>query len=215
MLTRGCGHAALVVLSVLCLGLLEPPAVGAGEPTDQLRAQVERVIRTAQDPDVKKSGRVAERRAVRKIAEQIFDYAETAKRALARHWTPRSPGEREEFVALFADLFEHAYISKIELYQGERITFLAETIEGDQATVQTQMQLRQGSELDVDYRMRRDAAGRWLVYDVVIESVSLIDNYRSQFNSIIQRSSYQELVRRLKALQLKLQSEGSPRPDRS
>ena len=184
---------------------LAPGAVGAGEPTDQLKVQLERVLKTVQDPEVKKEGRAAERRAVRKIAEEIFDFDDTAKRTLARHWAQRSPAEREEFVRLFTDVFEHAYLSKVELYQGERVTYLGDSVEAGVATVKTRFQTKQGSQLNVDYRMQRASSGRWLVYDVLIEGVSLVDNYRNQFNSVIQRSSYQELVRKLKAIQAQLQ----------
>ena len=143
--------------------------------------------------------RPAERRAaVRRIAEQIFDFEETARRALARHWRTRTPEERREFVALFADLLERAYIGRIESYAGERVTYAGDTVEGNVATVRTRLTTREGTEVPVDYRMRR-ADGRWLVYDVVIEGVSLVANYRSQFNRIIETSSYEELVSRMRA----------------
>jgi len=194
------------LLATLALGVLTPGAVQAGEPTDQLKIQLERVLKTVQDPEVKKEGRAVERRAVRKIAEEIFDFDDTAKRTLARHWAQRSPAEREEFVKLFSDVFEHAYLSKVELYQGERVTYLGDTVEAGVATVKTRFLTKQGSQLNVDYRMQRAATGRWLVYDVLIEGVSLVDNYRNQFNSVIQRTSYQELVRKLKAIQAQLSS---------
>ena len=179
------------------------PATGWGaEPTEQLKAQLERVVKVVHDPEVKKEGRVAERRAVRKIAEEIFDFGDTARRALARHWAQRSAAEREEFVAVFTDVFEHAYLSKVELLQGDRVAYLGDSVEAGVATVRTRLTTKQGSQLDVDYRMQqRGSSGRWMVYDVLIEGVSLVDNYRNQFNSVIQRSSYQELVRRLKAMQ--------------
>ena len=183
------------------------PAMGWGaDPTDQLRVQLERVVKVVQDPEVKKAGRVAERRAVRKIAEEIFDFGDTARRALARHWAQRSAAEREEFVAVFTDVFEHAYLSKVELLQGDRVAYLGDSVEAGVATVRTRLTTKQGSQLDVDYRMQqRGSSGRWLVYDVLIEGVSLVDNYRNQFNSVIQRSSYQELIHKLKAIQAQLQ----------
>jgi phospholipid transport system substrate-binding protein len=184
------------------LGAMVPATGWAGEPTDQLQVQLERVVKVVQDPEMKKEGRAAERRAVRKIAEEIFDFADTARRALARHWAQRTAAERVEFIAVFTDVFEHAYLSKVELLQGDRVVYLGDSIEGGVATVRTRLTTKQGSQLGVDYRMQqRGASGRWLVYDVLIEGVSLIDNYRNQFNSVIQRSSYQELVRRLKAMQ--------------
>src|SRR5262245_7142476 len=127
-----CGVVAAVVL----LAGLVVRLAWAGPPTDLLRVQIERVVKTLDEPDLKKDGKRRERRAaVRRIAEDIFDFAETAKRSLGRHWQPRTPAERKEFIELFANLLERSYLSKIELYSGERIAYLGDTIEGDQATV--------------------------------------------------------------------------------
>jgi phospholipid transport system substrate-binding protein len=173
----------------------------AGAPTDLLRVQIDRAVKTLEEPELKKEGKARERRvAVRRIAEDIFDFTETAKRSLGRHWQPRTPAERKEFVDLFANLLERSYLSKIELYSGERIAYLGDTIEGDQATVRTRIVTKHGTEIPVDYKMYKQG-DRWLVYDVIIEGVSLIANYRTQFNKIIQTSSYQELVRKMKTKQ--------------
>ena len=189
------------VAVALVASLVVVRAGWSGMPTDRLRVQLDRVVKTLEEPDLKKAGKVRERRtAVRKIAEDIFDFTETAKRSLGRHWQPRTPAERKEFVDLFANLLERSYLSKIELYSGEKIAYLGDTIEGDQATVRTRIANKHGTEIPVDYKMYRHG-DRWLVYDVVIEGVSLIANYRTQFNKIIQTSSYQELVRKMKAKQ--------------
>ncbi|MEK7715359.1 MAG: ABC transporter substrate-binding protein [candidate division NC10 bacterium] len=191
---RGFVFAAALVL------LLAPAEVRAGQPTDQLRTQIDRVIQVLEDPELKKESTVKARRAaVRKIANDIFDFSETAKRSLARHWPPRTPAEREEFIALFADLLERSYISKIEVYGGEKIGYLGETIDGDLATVRTKIVTKQQTEIPIDYRMLRSE--KWLVYDIIIEGVSLIANYRTQFNKIITTSSYQELVKKMKSKQ--------------
>jgi phospholipid transport system substrate-binding protein len=134
------------------------------------------------------------------VADDIFDFQETAKRSLARHWQPRTPAEQAEFVRLFADLLERSYISKIELYGGEKIAYLGDTIDGDQAIVRTRIVTKSGTEVPVDYRMLK-RGDRWLVYDVIIEGVSLVANYRTQFNKIIQTSSYAELVKKMKVKQ--------------
>jgi len=188
----------------------------AGSPSDQLRAQIERVVKTVEDADLKKDGRVRERRtAVRRIADDIFDFNETAKRSLARHWLQRTPAERKEFVDLFANLLERSYISKIELYNGERIAYLGETVDGDLATVRTKIVTKQGTEIPIEYKMLRTPNDRWLVYDVVIEGVSLVANYRTQFNKIIQTSSYQELVKKMKTKQTEFLDEQRRTSDRS
>jgi phospholipid transport system substrate-binding protein len=194
-----------VVAAVLGLGLLLGPWLAgpaqAGPPLEQLRAQIDRVLKVLDDPDMKKNGRARDRRAaVRKIADDIFDFQETAKRSLARHWQPRTAAERDEFVKLFSDLLERSYISKIELYGGEKIAYLGDVMDGDQALVRTRIVTKGGAEVPIEYRMLKKGE-RWLVYDVVIEGVSLVANYRTQFNKIIQTSSYAELVRKMKVKQ--------------
>ena len=182
-----------VCLTVLAV-LLAAGLATAGEPTDQVRSSVDQVIKIAQSqPDGP-----SRRAEIRRIANRLFDFEETAKRALGPHWQPRTPAEREEFVKLFSDLLEAAYVGKIDLYQGEKITYVSEMVEGDQATVKTRIVTKQGTELPVDYRLLREKDG-WRVYDVVIEGVSLVGNYRTQFNKIIQTSSYEDLVKRMRA----------------
>jgi phospholipid transport system substrate-binding protein len=195
--------------TVLAVGLTVMLAgtAAAGVPTDQLRGAVDRVLKTLEDPGLKGEGKVVERRvAVRKIANEIFDFGEIAKRSMARHWQPLSEAQRSEFVGLFADLLERSYISKIETYGGEKIQYTAERIDGDYATVSTKIITKNGTEVPVDYRMIK-RADRWLVYDVSIEGVSLVSNYRTQFNKIIQTSSYNELVSKLRNKQDELMAE--------
>jgi phospholipid transport system substrate-binding protein len=188
-----------IVTAVALTGPIVAQVWAAPLPTEQLRGSVEQVLRVVEDPELKRPARAAERRsAIRRIAGEIFDFTEMTKRVLGPHWQPRTPAEREEIVALFANLMERAYIAKIELYSGERITYAGESVDGDVATVRTRIQTRQGTEVPVEYRMVRRPE-RWLVYDVTIEGVSLVANYRGQFNKILQASSYAELVRRLRA----------------
>jgi len=195
-------HVALVLaLAVAGLALAASPA-RAGAPLDQLRLQVDRVLKVLDDPELKKPDKAKDRRlVVRKIANDIFDFSETAKRSLGRHWQARTPAEQSEFVLLFSDLLERSYLSKIELYGGEKIQYLSDAVEnGDQAKVLTKIVARQGSEIPIEYRMHKKGE-RWLVYDVMIEGVSLVSNYRTQFNKIIQTSSFQELVKKMKTKQ--------------
>ena len=198
MTRRRRGFALAVV--VLAAAALVSPA-WAGAPTEQLKSQIDLVLKVLDDPDLKKENRARDRRAsVRRIANDIFDFPETAKRSLARHWQSRTPAEREEFVQLFGDLLERSYISRIELYGGEKIGYIGESPDGDLATVRTRIVTRQGTDVPIDYKMHH-LGSRWLVYDVSIEGVSLIANYRTQFNKIIQTSSYAELVKRMKTKQ--------------
>jgi phospholipid transport system substrate-binding protein len=197
--------AALV--AALLLVSLTTREAGAGAPTDQLRGNVERVLKVVSDGALKAPDRTKDRRAqVRRIADDFFAFDETAKRALGRHWQARTPAEQKEFIALFSDLLERSYLTKIELYGGEKIQYVGEVADGDQATVKTKIVTKGESEIPVDYRMLKRGE-KWLVYDVVIEGVSLISNYRTQFNKIIQTSSYQELVRKIKTKDAELADE--------
>jgi phospholipid transport system substrate-binding protein len=193
---------SLAVIVLVLAVVAAPLTAGAGAPTEQLKTQVDRVMKVLDDPALKDKPK--ERRGVvRKIADDIFDFGETAKRSLGRHWAARTPTEREEFVKLFGDLLERSYISKIEMYGGERIQYTGDKVEGDQASVQSKLITKQGSEMPIEYRMLRKG-DRWLVYDVIIEGVSLVSNYRTQFNKIIQTSSFAELVKKMKSRQEEL-----------
>ena len=199
----------LVLAALLPAVLAGPQRVWAGAPSDQLRTQIDKAVKILEDPELKK--KPAERRAaVRQVANDIFDFSETAKRSLARHWAPRTQAERDEFVALFSDLLERSYIGKIELYNGEKIQFVGESVEGEGAVVRTKLLTKQGTEIPIDYRMLHRGE-RWLVYDVVIEGVSLISNYRTQFNKIITTSSFQDLMKKMRTKQEEFIGEEKPK----
>ena len=186
-------------VALLLATVLAVPPASAGAPTDQLRAQVDRVLKLMDDPALKDKPK-DKRVAVRKVAEDIFDFGETARRSLGRHWADRTEAERDEFVKLFGDLLERSYISKIELYGGEKINYVSDKIEGDQASVMSKLLTKTGTDVPIEYRMLKKGE-RWLVYDVIIEGVSLVSYYRTQFNKIIQTSSYAELVKKMKSRQ--------------
>jgi len=189
---------ALAVLSAV-LALLVARDAFAGVPTDQLRGSIDLVLKIVTDPELKKEAKTAERRKrIWAVVNQIFDFSEISQRCLGRHWQARTPAEKEQFIALFGDLLENAYITKIESYSGEKIQYPGDTIEGDLAIAKTRIVTKQGTEIPVDYRMLLKD-GRWAVYDVSIEGISLIGNYRTQFNAVIQRSGYPDLVARLTA----------------
>ncbi|MBI4591244.1 MAG: ABC transporter substrate-binding protein [Candidatus Rokubacteria bacterium] len=191
----------IVLVAASVLSLFAVREALAGPPSDQLRGHIDRVLKVLDDSELKKDGKVRERRtAIREIANDIFDFGEISKRTLGRHWQARTPSEKEEFVQLLADLLERTYISKIELYTGEKVSIVAESIDSELATVRTKIASTQGAGIPVDYRMFRQG-DRWRAYDVAVEGVSLVGNYRSQFNAIIQKSSYRELVRLIKAKQ--------------
>src|SRR5262245_47328167 len=169
----------LALAVVVACALSTAGAALAGPPTDNLKSGIDRVITVLEDSSLK--DRPQERRAaLRQVTSAIFDVEEAAQRSLAPHWQVRTPAEREEFVQLFGRLLEAAYLTKIELYSGEKVLYGGDTIDGEHATVRTRVVTREGTEIPVDYRMLK-RGDRWLVYDVSIEGVSLISNYRTQF----------------------------------
>lgn len=188
--------AARVAATVVGLALLLLPVwpAFAGPVSDQFRADLMRVLKTAEEFEGKPEA--ARRAALRSAAEPVFDWREMAARSLAVHWQARTEAEREEFVRLFTDLVERAYISKVERYRGEPVNVVGEKVEGDLAVVQTRFITTKGQEVPMDYRLI--SKDRWRVYDVVIEGVSLVGNYRTQFDRVIRSSSYAKLVERLK-----------------
>ena len=182
----------VTVTAALVLGLVA--RAQAATPTEELRQYTDRVLHVLQDPALTPQAR---RAAVRDLAIEVFDVTETAKRALGPHWQQLTPAQREEFVRLFRDLLEQSYVSRIDEYGGERIRYVSERVDGDSATVRAMIVTRQGTEVPVESRLLQKG-DRWLIYDVLVENVSLVGNYRSQFDRIIRTASYDELVKRLK-----------------
>ena len=199
-----------VVAAIGFIAIVALPA-WAGSPTDQVKMSVDRIIAILQDPALKSEARAKERRAaVRGAVTTIFDFQETTKRALGRHWQRLSEADRAEFVPLFTDLLERSYISRIEQYSGEKISYVRESVDpgGELATVKTTFTPAKGPDVPIEYHLLR-RGDRWLIYDVFIEGVSLVANYRSQFDTIIQTASYQELVRRMRAGQSDIPAPGA------
>ena len=191
-------RTVIAALLVALVGAL-PDVATAGGATDELRPAIDKVLRILDDPTLKGEAKTRERRAaLRGVMESAIDFPEAARRALAVHWRTRTEAEREEFVGLFKELVTYSYIRLMEPYAGETAQIVGESPTNGTTTVLTRIQRRQGEPIPVDYRMHIPAR-RWLIYDVVVEGVSLVANYRGQFNSIIQTSSYGELVRRLRA----------------
>jgi phospholipid transport system substrate-binding protein len=204
------GRVKRILIAAVPLVLLIVSPLWAG-PTNQLREYTDQVVKVLDDPALARQDR---RAAIRKIAHDAFDVTETAKRVLARHWQARTPAEREEFTQLFADLLEGTYIARLDEYGGERIRYVGESVDGELATVRARIVTKAGAEVPVESRVVRRGE-RWLIYDVLIENVSLIANYRSQFDRIIRTSSYEELVRRLKHKRDEFLTQPAPRARRS
>jgi phospholipid transport system substrate-binding protein len=170
----------------------------AGAATDALRPAVDRVLQILGDPAFKGAKHTAERRqALRAVMEDVIDFPDAAQRALSVHWQARTPAEREEFVTLFKELVSYSYIVTMEPYAGQSVVYVSETDRDGGTSVLTRLESPQRPAIPIEYRMHR-RGDRWLVYDVIVEGVSLVGNYRDQFNSIIRTTSYPELVRRMK-----------------
>lgn len=196
------------ILLVLFFALPWVQNAWAGPPTDQLRDGVERVVAILKNPALRGETNINERNdAVNRVADEIFDFGETAKRALGQHWAKRTPAEQEEFVHLFTELLQHTYLSKVDQYNTE-MTFQDDVVDGTQAVVRTTLLLAKGGGMSLDYRMHY-SRNRWQVYDVSINGISLLASYRSQFNKILTTDSYQGLVARLKSRQLEFAASAS------
>lgn len=197
-----------VPLLVLFFALSWVQIAWAGPPTDQLRDGVQRMVAVLKDPALSGETRVNERNAaVNRVANEIFDFGETAKRALGQHWAKRTPAEHEEFVQLFTELLQHTYLSKVDQYNTE-MTFQDDAVDGTQAVVRTTLLLGKGGGMSLNYRMHH-SQNRWQVYDVSINGISLLASYRSQFNKILRTDNYEGLVARLKSRQLEFATSAS------
>jgi phospholipid transport system substrate-binding protein len=191
----------LATALVLLLLWLSPGAAAGGVPTDQIKATVDRALVVLRDPKFKPAARTKERRdQLKQILFGRFDFTEMARRALGANWRRRTPQEQEEFVRLFSELLERAYADTIESYTDEKIIYVGEKLDGNYAEVNSKILTNKGQEFSIDYKTQI-VSGEWKVYDVVVENVSMVNNFRSQFNRVINNSSYEELVRRLKEKQ--------------
>lgn len=170
----------------------------AESPTEVVRATLTEVFRILEDPKLKDPAKLMpRRRLLEQVIGERFDYAEMSKRALAANWTPLTNDQRAEFVELFKAFLSDRYAGKIEGYSGERTEYLSERQEGAYAEVRTRL-VSSKTEIPMDYRMI-NKAGRWYAYDIIADGVSLVKNYRSQFDKIIRSDSYDELVKRLRS----------------
>ena len=183
-------------------------AANAGEPQDRVQETINEALAVLKDASLKTPEKKAERRAkIRAIVSQRFGFDEMGQRAMGRHWRKLTPAQRKEFIPLFSDLLERSYIGKIESAVTEeelKILYTKETIDKDgYAEVRTEIVNPNDLNFGVDYRLlKRD--GNWQAYDIVIEGVSLVNNYRTQFNNIISQESYEGLIKKLK---LKIEQE--------
>lgn len=179
------------LVAVIYLFLALP--LSAGVPSDQTRATIEKVLTILKEP----AGKSERRERLRQAIYPSFDFAEMAKRSLGAHWQRRNQTEQQEFIKLFTDLVESSYVDAIESYNGEKVVVANEKQDHELAEVNTKIITNKGEQYSIDYRLHQ-TSGSWKIYDAVIENVSLVNNYRSQFNRVIAKSSYEDLMARMK-----------------
>ena len=191
---RAAGMCLVFLLSCLLL----PLPARADSPTEQVRATVDKVLAIVRNPN-RKSGQKENLRA--QLAEVIyprFDFAEMAKRSLGPHWGRRTAEEQQEFVKIFAGLLGRSYADSIESYTSQNVLYTRELEDNNYAEVDTKIVADKRVDLSINYKLH-SVNNEWKVYDLVIENISLVNNYRSQFDRVIARSSFEDLVRIIKA----------------
>ncbi|MBK5275670.1 MAG: ABC transporter substrate-binding protein [Desulfuromonadales bacterium] len=172
--------------------------------TNEVKKTVDEVVRIVSEKELKNNDK-KRRQLLKKAISVIFDYNEMAKRSMGKHWNQRSAAEKKQFVELFATLLENSYAGKIESYNNEKIVYLKETQDGDYAELKSKVITAKRDEFSLDYRMSNQN-GTWMVYDVVIEGVSLVSNYRTQFNKIVTSEGYPALLKKLQTKSDELKS---------
>ena len=188
-----------LVLSSLMF-LSDPVSSMAGPPTDQIKATVDNAVGLLRESRDTTAAAKDRREQLRQILFTRFDFSEMARRALGAHWRRRTATEQEEFVQLFTELLERQYAGIIESYTDEKIVYVGERTDGAFAEVNSKIFTAKGQELSINYKAQL-VGQEWKVYDVIAEEISLVNNFRSQFNRVISSSSYEELVRRLREKQ--------------
>ena len=179
-------------------GLTLPAALFAGEALQVVKVAADRAIQILKDPQLQSKEKKQERaERLKEIVNPLFDFEEMARRTLGPHWRRRNPQEQRQFVKLFHDFLEKIYSDRVDLYAGEKIIYGRESSENDYAQVETSLVNTKGEEVSVVYRLRR-SEGKWKVYDAVVENISVVNNYRAQFDRIIDKFSFDELLRLLK-----------------
>jgi phospholipid transport system substrate-binding protein len=185
-------------LIALVLVLLAGPAY-AMSPTETVQSRVDQALQTLGSAAPRGGAEAAEQRRqeIRRAAVALFDFTEMSRRALGRHWEERTDAEKTEFVRLFTELIARSYMGKLDRYAGEPVAWIGESVDGDVAQVQSRFVTTRGARVPVEYHLHR-LDDRWAVYDVLVESVSLVGTYRSQFDRIIRTDSFTALLKRLR-----------------
>jgi phospholipid transport system substrate-binding protein len=195
--SSNCRQWAFLLLLLLFFGIV-PPCF-AGELTDKMKRTTDKFLSILSDPTLKESEKTEEsERLIRKMLDEQFDWEEMACRSLAKYWTQRTEEEKQEFVRLYGDMVKRTFMEKVvRSYSGEKVVYKGEKVEKDYGTLSVQIVTKTNKDTPVEYRLRKKG-NEWLIYDVSIEGVSLVNNYRAQFDSIMSKVPYANLVKVLK-----------------
>jgi phospholipid transport system substrate-binding protein len=174
-----------------------PFPIFAGEPMAQLSASINEFVTIMSNTSVAELQATGLPEKARQLVFARFDFSEMTKRSLGAHWKSMDQAEQREFIAAFTQRLLVFYGKSVRSTGNEKIEFMREVREGKQASVETKVISGNGDQTPIDYRLR-DVDGQWMVYDVVIDNVSLVNNYRSQFERVIAKSSVQDLLRKMK-----------------
>ena len=197
--------ASSLVVATLALTLgFAVRASADGDPMAAVKGTVNQVLSIVSAPSYK-SATSERREKLREVINQRFDFTDMARSAMGYHWRSLSPAQRDQFVQLFTGLLEASYMGKIEGYKGQKIIYLKETHDGDLAQVNTQIAQSGNEPISVNYRLKQ-SGGSWKVYDVLIDQISLVGNYRNQFTRIINQKGYDSLVSAMKQKQQSIDS---------
>lgn len=190
-------HVVLLAGLFLLLPIAAPADTGHESPTAVVRATLDAVFHILDDPHLKPATQAKQRRhQLEQVIAERFDYEEMSKRTLAAQWKTLSDKDRQEFVELFKAFLSDQYAARIEGYAGERVVYLSERTTDGYAEVRTKL-VSDKMDLPMDYRLT-GKQGSWYAYDVIVDGVSLVMNYRSQFRKIMAESSFEDLLRRLR-----------------
>lgn len=200
-----------MVLALCSVFILCGTVHAAESPLAVLQTQIDQILNVLKEPNYKDPiKRVPLRAQIEKYVHEIFDFSEFSARTVGRNWPSFSDAQKERFDKAFANLLLITYLDKIQGYNGEKIEYSGESSRqrGDRAEIQTIVTLSDGKPVPVAYRMMLKN-GKWVVYDVLIENVSLIKNYRSQFQDVLTRGTPEQLIERVEARARELQAQST------
>jgi phospholipid transport system substrate-binding protein len=183
----------------IAFALAVPALAAAAEPIERIRRTGDRIISIARNPALMTPDRTWERsRSFRSALNKFFDWKEISRRTLARHWVRRTAREKVMFTELLARRLERTCIRTLESYPLAEVHCLTQSLDADCGVIRGRFILKDEREIPFTYRLKRKG-DEWLVYDISVEGFSLVNSYRAQFNGFIVRSSYRELVKKMRA----------------